>query len=184
MRLIAAFLTAMLLSAGAVAQIPQPAPAATPVPQQQMMGYFVGDWTLKGTSKLSPTSPATPFTGKEHSAWVEGQFFVETHSEIRSALGDVMGTRVLEYNPQDQAYTYNAYNSVGEHIEGVGHVKGNTWTWTAVQKLNGVATKARYTLNFVSADSYSFKSEVATPNGGWAAVMEGTATRVPPPPAQ
>ena len=145
------------------------------------MSYFVGDWALQGTTRTGPTSPAVPFTGKEKSEWVSGQFFVETHSAVHSSLGDVRSTRVMEFNPAKQVYTYNVYNSLGEHIEAVGNVNGNTWTWNAVQKLNGVATKARYTFNFVSPTAYSFKSEVASPTGAWATVMEGTATRSAPP---
>ena len=152
---------------------------AQPNQPQQVMGYFVGQWALKGTSKVSPTSPAAPFTGKEKSEWISGQLFVETHTNVKSGLGDVRSTRVMEYNAEKQVYTYNLYNSLGEHIEAIGNVQGNTWTWNAVQKLNGVATKARYTFNFVSADSYTFKSEVASPSGTWATIMEGTATRVP-----
>lgn len=160
------------------AQSPQPATA--PTQPQQAMGYFVGDWALKGTAKVSPKSAAVPFSGKEHSAWVSGQYFVETHSEAHSELGDVRSTRVMEYSPATHVYTYNLYNSLGEHIEAIGKLSGNTWTWNAVQQMNGVATKARYTFTFVSPDSYSFKSEVASPNGAWVTVMQGTATRTPP----
>ena len=45
------------------------------------------------------------------------------------------------------------------------------------QMLNGITTKGRYTITIVSPASYTFKSEVANPNGGWATVMEGKATR-------
>ena len=74
-------------------------------------------------------------------------------------------------------YTYNVYNSLGEHIVATGHLDGNIWTWKAEQKLNGVVTQARYTFNFVSKNSYTFKSEVQTsPSGAWVTVMQGTAT--------
>ena len=53
--------------------------------------------------------------------------------------------------------------------------------WSADEKLNGITTEGRYTVNLTSPDAYNFKSEVRKPNGGWATVMEGTATRVPPP---
>jgi hypothetical protein len=141
------------------------------------MGYFVGNWSIQGTTKISPNSPPAEFHGKEQSAWVPGEYFVETHSDMHGPMGDVRGTRVMEYNPTDKVYTYNAYNSLGEHIVAIGHLDGNTWTWTAGQKLNGVTVPARYTFNFVSKNSYSFKSEVASPGGAWVTVMEGTATR-------
>ena len=54
-------LTAFLsLACMLVAQAQQQEP--TPSPAQQMMGYFVGDWKLEGTMKVSPTVAAAPFT--------------------------------------------------------------------------------------------------------------------------
>ncbi len=165
------FLLACLL----VAQVPQQAP--TPSPEQQMMGYFVGDWKLEGTMKVSPTAPAGSFTSTEHSEWVPGSFFVETHSSMKSPMGNIRGMRVMEYNPADKTYTYNAYNSLGEHQIALGHVQGNVWTWTAEEKMNGATVNGRYTITLVSPTSYTFKSEVSTPSGGWNTVMEGKATR-------
>jgi hypothetical protein len=126
---------------------------------------------------VSPSTPGGPLKGTEHGEWVEGNFFLETHSKIHSPLGDIRATRVMEYNPQKSVYTYNMYNSLGEHQLALGEVSGNTWTWNAEQQMNGVTTGGRYTIIIVSPTAYTFKSEVATPNGGWATVMEGRATR-------
>jgi len=169
--LIVCFFAARML----VAQAPQQAPA--PTEAQQMMGYFVGDWKLKGTMKVSPTGPGGPFTATEHSEWVPGSFFVETHSSVQSPMGNIRGVRVMEYNPADKVYTYNAYNSLGEHQVALGHAQGNVWTWTAEEKMNGVTVNGRYTITLVSPTSYTFKSEVATPSGGWSTAIEGKATR-------
>jgi hypothetical protein len=157
------------------AQTPQQAPA--PTPQQQTMGYFAGDWKLAGTAKISPSTPATPFTATEHAEWVPGNYFLETHTVMHGPMGDVHSTRVMEYNSQDKVYTYNAYNSLGEHVMAEGTVEGKTWVWNAEEKLNGVVTKGRYTVTFISPDAYSFKSEVPKSDGGWVTVMEGKATR-------
>src|SRR5690348_6911391 len=93
-----------------------PAPPAGPTQQQQVMEYFVGNWSLQGTMKISPTSPPAEFTGKEQSAWTPGGYFVETHTDVHGPLGDVRSTRVMEYNPTSHLYLYNFYNSLGEHI--------------------------------------------------------------------
>jgi hypothetical protein len=77
-------------------------------------------------------------------------------------------------------YTYNVYNSLGEHQVALGHVNGNTWTWNSEEKLNGITVTGRYTITLTSPNTYDFKSEVANPKGGWVTVMEGKATRVPP----
>lgn len=164
-----------VLAVGQQAQ-PNPTPPQ-PTQQQQMMNYFAGDWTLTGTTKISPKSPAAPFTGTEHGAWVPGGFFLESHSVTKGPMGNVHGTRVMEYNANDKVYTYNAYNSLGEHIMAVGKVQGDTWVWNSEEKLNGIIVKGRYTVTFVSPNSYSFTSEVQKPGGGWDTVSQGTATR-------
>jgi hypothetical protein len=172
------FLPAILLVFATLAVSQNPAPPAGPSPSQQIMGYFVGNWSLQGTTKISPTSPPATFSGTEQSAWVPGSYFVETHTDVQGPLGDVRSTRVMEYNPADKVYTYNFYNSLGEHIVAIGHLDATTWTWKAEQKMNGVIVPARYTFNFVSKDSYTFKQEVqASPGGAWVTVMQGTATR-------
>ena len=98
---------------------------------------------------------------------------------MNSVLGNVRGVRVLEYNAADKIYTYNAYNSLGEHIMATGHVDGNTWTWNSDAQMNGVIAKGRYTITIVSPTVYTFKHETPTPGGGWTTVMEGKATKTP-----
>jgi hypothetical protein len=79
------------------------------------MDYFAGDGKMQGTMKLSPTVPGGDFTPTEHSEWVSGNFFLQTKSSMHSVMGDTRGVRVMEYNADDKVYTYNAYNSLGEH---------------------------------------------------------------------
>ncbi len=170
----------LFLSAVAFAQAPQqPSPSGV-LPQHQRMGFFVGDWTASGTSKISPKSPAAPFTLKEHSEWVTDGYFLETKTSIKSELGSVNSQRVMGYNVEDKVYTYNVYNSLGEHQLALGHLNGNTWIWDSAEKLNGVTIKGRYTIVETGPNSFTFKSEVADPKGGWVTVMEGQATRVAP----
>jgi len=160
---------------GSAQQASQPAPG--PSRQQQLMGYFVGDWTLTGTTKVSPTSPATPFHSTEHGEWVPGGYFVEIRSVIHGPLGDVHSVRMMEFNPEKQVYTYNAYNSLGEHEIAIGNVQGNTWTWNVEEKMNGISANGRYIVTADSPYAYTFKSEVQKPDGTWVTVREGKATR-------
>ncbi len=148
-----------------------------PSPQHQKMDYFAGDWKMQGTMKLSPTVPGGDFTSTEHSEWVSGNFFLQTKSSMHSVMGDTRGVRVMEYNADDKVYTYNAYNSLGEHQMATGQVLDNIWTWTSEAKLNGVIAKGRYTITVVSPVAYTFKYETLTSIGSWATVMEGKATR-------
>jgi hypothetical protein len=156
----------------------QQQPMPTPTPQHQRMSYFAGNWKAEGMIKLSPNGNPAPFSLTESGEWVTDGFFLETRTKMRGPMGPINSVRVMGYNPDDGLYTYNVYNSLGEHQMATGKLQGNTWTWTAEQKLNGVVTQARYTVIPVTPDSYTFKQEVATPGGGWATVMEGKATRV------
>ncbi len=148
-----------------------------PTPEHQKMDYFAGDWKLEGTMKLSPTVPGGDFKSTEHSEWVSGGFFLETHSSMHSVLGDTRAVRMMEYNVEDKIYTYNAYNSLGEHQMATGHVQDNTWTWTSEAKMNGVVAKGRYTITQVSPTAYTFKYETLAGSGSWATVMEGKASK-------
>jgi Protein of unknown function (DUF1579) len=171
---IAATLVLVFLTPGAVAQSPQ---QPTPTPQHQRMSYFAGNWQGQGMMKLSPKGNPAPFSLTETGEWVTNGFFLETRTSMKGPLGAINSVRVMGYNPEDGLYTYNVYNSLGEHQMATGKLQGNTWTWTSEQKLNGVVTQARYTINTVTPDSYTFKQEVAMPGGGWATVMEGKASR-------
>jgi hypothetical protein len=176
----AAFLPGLLASIFAVAQGAQPPQTVpAPSPQVQMMNYFAGDWKLSGTTKISPSAPGAPFTSTEHGEWVPGGYFLEIHSIMKGPLGDVHGVRMMEYNAADQIYTYNAYNSLGEHQVAIGKAQGDAWTWNAEEKMNGVTTKGRYIVTLLTPDSYTFRSQVQKPGGAWVTVMEGTATRSP-----
>jgi hypothetical protein len=142
------------------------------------MGYFAGNWKAEGMMKLSPTGNPAPFSLTETGEWVTEGFFLETRTKMKGPMGPINSVRVMGYNPENGLYTYNVYNSLGEHQMATGTLQGNTWTWTAEQKMNGVVVQARYIVTTVTPDSYTFKQEVAIHKGGWATVMEGTATRV------
>jgi Protein of unknown function (DUF1579) len=149
-----------------------------PTPQHQRMGYFAGNWTAEGMMKLSPKGNPAPFSLTETGEWVSNGFFLETRTSMtKSPMGPINSVRVMGYNPENELYAYNVYNSLGEHQIATGKVQGNTWTWTSEQKMNGIVSQARYTITAVTPDSYTFKQEVATPGGGWVTVMEGKASR-------
>ncbi len=169
---------AILFSTLALAQAPMQNAAPGVTAHHQAMSFFLGDWTASGTSRISPKSPAAPFTLKEHGEFVTDGYFLESKTSMKSDLGTVNSQRVMGYNVEGKTYTYNVYNSLGEHQVALGHLNGNTWTWNSEEKLNGLVIKGRYTIVETGPNTFTFKSEVAAPKGGWATVMEGKATRV------
>jgi Protein of unknown function (DUF1579) len=178
----AVVLIGLLAATFAAAQTPQsqqPQAAQGPSQQQLAMGYFAGPWKLTGTTKISPSSPTAPYSATATGEWIPGNFFMEIKYVTHGPLGDVHMVRMMEYNPADSVYTYNEYNSLGEHVVAVGKIEGQKWIWDTTKKLNGVATKGRYITAFVSQNSYSFTSQVQKPGGGWVTITEGTATRMP-----
>ena len=74
--------------------------------------------------KISPNSPGGAFTSTEQTEWVPGGFFLETHSKMKLPMGNIRGTRMMEYNAADKIYTYNVYNSLGEHQMATGTLQG------------------------------------------------------------
>ena len=178
---------AMMLCLGggapAIAQSAQSSvPSATapkPSPQQVAMGYFGGPWKLTGKSKISPSSPPADYNATATGEWIPGNFFMQIRYVTHGPMGDIHMVRMMEYNASDSVYTYNEYNSLGEHVVAIGKIEGQKWIWDTTKKLNGVTTKGRYITTFVTQDSYSFKSEVQKPGGGWLTVTEGVATRLP-----
>jgi len=175
MRKIDVLLIALLLSTVCFAQT-TPANGATP--QHQLMNYFQGNWKIESTMKVNPKDKPLPFTVTESSNWVNGGFFLETHSQMQGPLGAINGVRVMEFNPQKQTYAYNSYNSAGEHIMAVGQLQGNDWVWQSVANMDGIDVKGRWTFAYISLTSYKFKRERATTSGDWEVVMDGVATRV------
>jgi hypothetical protein len=177
----AALAISLLVCGVAGAQMGQPPAPPAPSSQQQAMGYFGGAWKITGTTKISPTAPAVQFSSTQQGEWVPGNFFMEIKSVTHGPLGDVHTVRMMEYNSADSVYTYNEYNSLGEHVLAVGKIDGQKWVWNTTKKLNGVTTKGRYITTFVTSDAYSIKSEVQKPGGGWVTVTDGVATRMPAP---
>jgi Protein of unknown function (DUF1579) len=152
---------------------------AIPTPEHKKMGYFTGHWKLQGTVRSLPNAPAEPFTTKEDTEWLTGGFFLETHASMTTAAGETRSVRMMEYNVNDNVYTYNVYDSLGNHLMAAGHVQDNVWTWNSEESVNGLIVKGRYTVTVVSPAAYNFKYETLTNTGAWATIMEGTATISP-----
>src|SRR6185437_10010388 len=134
-------------------------------------------------SPMQPPKPSAElkkldyFAGTEHNQWMDGNFFLVSHSEMKGAMGSGKGLAVFGYNPDEKVYTYHEFNSMGEADQAKGTLEGDTWTWTNESKMQGKMYKGRFTVKTESPTAYNFKFEMQPEGSDWATVMEGKATK-------
>jgi len=150
-----------------------------PSPEVKKLDYFTGTWRLAGDLKASPFGPAGKFTGTANNQWMPGGFFLLSHADESTPMGKARGLAIFGYDANDKAYTYQAYNSMGQSEQARGSLEGNIWTWTNEMKMEGKMIRGRYTVKTTSPTAYDFKFEVAQEGGDWSTVMEGKATKAP-----
>ena len=169
-------LMAVMVANVALAQGPPATPKAGP--EQQRLHYFIGQWKNDGEMKPGPFGPGGKFSSMDE-AQMLGDFFLVTHSKGTGPMGPMTEMATMGYDAKQKAYTYDAFNSIGEHEKSTGHVSGKTWTWTSDEEIGGKVMKMKFILNEASATSYTYKLDTSTDNGKtWANLMEGKATKV------
>jgi hypothetical protein len=144
-----------------------------PAPEVQKIGYFVGNWSTEGDMKAGPMGPGGKVTIQEDGKWMDGNFFVLFHSSFKSTMGDGTGIAVMGYDTQENVYTYDEYNSVGEANHFKGTVEGDTWTWISEIKMGPQTVKGKFTQKILSPTSYSFKFEMSMDGTTWNLIMDG-----------
>ena len=163
----------MMLAGAAIAQMEAPKPA----PELKKLDVFVGSWTLDGDMKPGPMGPGGKMTENEKREWMEGGFYLVCHSEYKSSMGSGVGLSVMGYSNDDKAYTYREFNSFGEFEDSKGSLDGDTWIWTADEKMGGMTMKGRFTMKMPSSTSYTFSYDMSQDGTKWTTVMDGKATK-------
>jgi Protein of unknown function (DUF1579) len=154
-------------------------PAPTPAPELKKLDYFVGKWKMDGESKPGPMGPGGKMTMTEENAWMDGNFFLVTHSKFEApGMGSGVASSYMGYKPDQKVYTYDEFNSMGEAEHSTGTLDGDTWTWTSDENMGGKNMKGRFTMKITSPTSYTFKFEMSPDGSTWTTVMDGTATKV------
>jgi len=172
MKFVAVLLVGIVCITCAFAQDPP-----KPAPEVQKIGYFVGNWSTEGDMKAGPMGPGGKVTIQEDGKWMDGNFFVFFHSSFKSTMGDGTGIAVMGYDTQENVYTYDEYNSVGEANHFKGTVEGDTWTWTSEIKMGPQTVKGKFTQKTISPTSYSFKFEMSMDGTTWNLIMDGKTTK-------
>lgn len=175
-RLSSTIASVALIFAGASslwAQMPTPKPG----PELKKLEYFVGTWNLSGDTKPGPMGPGGKMTMTEHNQWMEGGFFVVSHSTYKSAMGNGSGISFMGYKSDEKAYSYDEFNSTGEAVHSKGNLEGDTWTWAGEEKMGGQSMKGRFTMKIISPTAYTFKFEMSMDGSTWNTVMDGKAAK-------
>ena len=163
----------LVWTAAAMAQMEAPKPA----PELKKLDVFVGSWTLDGDMKPGPMGPGGKMTENEKCEWMEGGFYVICHSEYKSSMGNGVGLSVMGYSNDDKTYTYREFNSFGEFVDSKGSLDGDTWTWSADEKVGGMTMKGRFIMKMTSSTSYTFGYDISQDGTKWTTVMDGKATK-------
>lgn len=174
--LICIMLLIMLLLGIALVAQPQ-ADIAKPAPELKKLDYFAGTWTAHGRINPGPMGPGGTFTGTNHVQWMDGAFFLVTHSEFNGAMGKGTETAYMGYDSNAKMYTYDSFNSLGEADHAKGTVHGDTWRWQSDTRIGPQAIKGRLTIRMLSAMTYRFKFETSTDGTTWNTVLEGRDTK-------
>lgn len=155
---------------------------AAPKPDAEVkkLDYFVGTWTTEATIAQGPWGMGGKFSSTGTNEWMDGSFFVVGHSDFKMPPelgGDGKETSVMGYDTNQNLYTYDGFNSQGQHESYKGTVSGDTWTWTGEQTYDGQDIKQKMTMKALSPTSYSMKFEVSMDGTTWSTFMEGKATK-------
>jgi len=142
-----------------------------PTPELKKLDYFAGTWTTEGEIKPGPMGSGGKFTGTNHVQWMDGAFFLVTHSEFNGAMGKGAETSYMGYD------TYDSFNTLGEADHAKGNVDGDTWTWQSETRMGSQTIKGRLTIKVLSATAYNFKFEMSSDGTTWKTVLEGKDTK-------
>ena len=110
---------------------------------------------------------------------MQGNFFLILHSQFSSqATGDGVEYAVIGYDTNKKAFTYESFNSSGEHqvATATPDADGKVWSWYSSPDRPG-PMKWRYTETVLSPASYAIKFEMSQDGKTWTSVMEGKATK-------
>ena len=159
------------LSARAQTKIPEPAP------ELKKLDYFAGTWLAEGVLKPGPLGSGGKFTGTNRVQWMDGGFFLVTHSEFNGAMGKGTETAYMGYDSNDKTYTYDSFNTLGEADHAKGTLDGDTWTWQSETRMGPQTMKGRLTIKVLSATAYHFRFEMSPDGTTWNTVIEGKDTK-------
>ena len=131
----------------------------------------------RGGMQPGPMGPGGKFTGTEHNEMGLGGFFMVGHSTFNATGMSGTGVSYMGYDSNKKAYTYDAFNNMGEAVHATGSFDGKVWTWSSEFPMGGKTMKTHFILTEDSPTSYSMKFEMSEDGNNWATVMEGKGSK-------
>jgi hypothetical protein len=166
-----------ILCAFAAVALAQDANMPAPGPEHKKLAYFAGTWKSEGEMK-----PMGPFAGgkmasSDRAEVFPGGFFLVTHSSGTGPMGPLTEMEVMGYDTKEQVYTYDGFNSAGEHEVYKGTVDGDTWIWTGNSDFGGKVLKGRFVVKVVSPTVYTYRFDYSPDGTAWTNILEGKSTK-------
>ena len=146
-----------------------------------MVGKFTNEGEVKAGA-MGPNSPVMKVSGIDECRWTAGGFGLACTETV-----DIGGTKEAEtyliyYNPISKKYEEYGVRNTGETENQTGTVSGDTWTWPCEGFLAGKVFHTRYTIRytmkFISKDSYEYTDEWGEGEKPMELGMTGKCTRV------
>ncbi len=141
-----------------------------PGPEHKRLEVFIGRWINEGYTVETPEAPSVKITTSDVYEWMPGRFFVLHTAYGRIGNVDVGGTEILGYDPAQQKYFTQFYDSGGHIHQAELTADGDSWTW------RGEATGC--TAIFTDDGKTQTAHHVRLDNGNWVPSMEVVLTKV------
>lgn len=87
------------------------APTAGPAPELQKWDLWVGDWTLTGTAKDTPTEPEYKMDLRMQGRWILGGHFVELRGTWKAKGLELTSLEILSYDPARKIHAFSGFTS-------------------------------------------------------------------------
>src|ERR1700677_3816059 len=155
----------------------------TPGPEVKKLAVMVGKFTIEDEVKagaMGPNSPATKFSGTDDCRWTAGGFAVICEAALYRPGTKYSEASFIYYDPTSKTYQYHAVDSSGGIENKTGTVNGDLWTWLGESIFGGKPYHTRYTMKFISADSFEYTDESGGSESSMKVLVSRRDTRVAP----
>jgi hypothetical protein len=147
----------------------------------EKLAVMVGRFTIEDELKagaMGPNSPALKFHGTDDCRWTAGGFAVICETVLYRPGTKYSVASFTYYDPASRTYRFHEVDSSGGIENKTGTVNGDVWTWLGDSTFAGKLYHTRYTMKFVSADSYEYTDESGENESSMKVFVSGKETRV------